>query len=140
MHLPYYSFCMVTIRLHTVISLTVEYTSTQRSPSCCRSINIKTTAYKTLVRPLLEYSSSVWDPHTQTLINKIEMVQRRAARFCLNDYTSREAGCVSEMLNQLQIHQLKTRRTNRRFTILHKAIYGHLSITSSSPYNAYQYI
>ena len=90
--------------------------------------NIKTIAYTTLVRPLLEYSSSVWDPHTQTLINQIEMVQRRAARFCLNDYTSREAGCVSEMLNQLKLHQLKTRRTNRRLTILHKAIYGHLSL------------
>ena len=93
-----------------------------------RPINIKTTAHKTLVRPLLEYSSSVWDPHTQTLINQIEMVQRRAAHFCLNDYTSREAGCVSEMLNKLQLHQLKTRRTNRRLTIVHKAIYGHLSL------------
>ena len=54
------------------------------------------------------------------------MVQRRAARFCPNDYTSREAGCVSEMLKQLQ--QLITRRTNRRLTILRKAIYGHLSL------------
>ena len=67
-------------------------------------------------------------PHTETLINQIEMVQRRAARFCLNDYTSREAGCVSEMLNQLHLQQLITRRTNRRLTILHKAIYGHLSL------------
>ena len=91
-------------------------------------INIKTTAYTTPVRPLLEYSSSVWDPHTQTLINQIEMVQRRTARFCLNDYTSREAGCVSEMLNQLHLQQLITRRTNRRLTILHKAIYGHQSL------------
>ena len=56
------------------------------------------------------------------------MVQSRAARFCLNDYTSREAGCVSEMLHQLQLHQLKTRRTNRRLTILHKAFYEHLSL------------
>ena len=64
-------------------------------------INIKTTANTTLVRPLLEYSSSVWDPYTQTLISQIEMVQRRATRFFLNDYTSREAGCMSEMLNQI---------------------------------------
>ena len=50
--------------------------------------HIKKSAYTTLVRPLLEYSSSVWDPHTKTLVNKIEMVQRRAARFCHNDYSS----------------------------------------------------
>ena len=91
------------------------------------AINIKTTAYTTLVRPLLEYSSSVWDPHTQVLINQIEMVQRRAARFCLNDYTSREAGCVSEMLKQLHL-QLITRGTNRRLTIFHNSIYGHLPL------------
>ena len=71
---------------------------------------------------------SMGPPHPDPLINQIEMVQRRAARFCLNDYISREAGCVSEMLNQLHLHQLKNRRTNRRLTILHKAIYGHLSL------------
>ena len=91
-------------------------------------INIKTTACTTLVRRHLEYSSSVWDPLTQILINKNEIVQRRAARFCLNDYISREAGCVSEMLKQLHLQQLVTRRTNRRLTILNKAIYGHLSL------------
>jgi hypothetical protein len=35
---------------------------------------------KTLVRPTIEYCSSVWSPHTKDAINKIEMVQRRAAR------------------------------------------------------------
>ena len=59
-------------------------------------------AYTTIVRPLLEYSSSEWDPHTQILINQI-------ARFFLNDYTSREAGCLSEMLKQLHLHQRITR-------------------------------
>ena len=29
-------------------------------------------------------------PHTKTLVNKIEMVQRRAARFCHNDYKTIE--------------------------------------------------
>ena len=52
--------------------------------------------------------------------------RRRAARFCLNNYTSREAGCLSKMLKQLHLQQLITRRTNTRLTILHKAIYGHL--------------
>ena len=51
----------------------------------------KSTAYRTLVRPLLEYSSSVWDPYTTVLI-KLEMVQRRTAGFCYNYYTYRETG------------------------------------------------
>ena len=56
------------------------------------------------------------------------MVQKRAVRFCLNDYTSRVAGCVSEILKQLSLQQPITRRTNRRLTILHKAISKHLSL------------
>ena len=47
--------------------------------------HIKKSAYTTLVHPLLEYSSSVWDPHAKKLVNKIEMVKRHAARFCHND-------------------------------------------------------
>jgi hypothetical protein len=43
-------------------------------------------AYKTLVRPTIEYCSSVWSPHTKDAINKIEMVQRRAARYVTNRY------------------------------------------------------
>jgi hypothetical protein len=44
------------------------------------SIRIKEQAYQTLVRQLDEYASIVWNPHTKTEINKIEAVQRRAAR------------------------------------------------------------
>ena len=57
--------------------------------------DIKVSAYKTLVRPLVEYSSSVWEPYTKNLINKLESVKRRAARFCLNDFRSKSPGCVT---------------------------------------------
>ena len=47
----------------------------------------KTQAYNTLVRPSLEYAYHVWDPHTgtQANINKVESIQRRAARFVTNN-------------------------------------------------------
>ena len=73
----------------------------------------KTAAYTTLVRPLLEYTSSVWDHRTNTLVNKIEMVQRRAARFCHNDYNTIEKGYMSEMMGKFNLEPLNIRRTNR---------------------------
>ena len=51
----------------------------------CRNLKInstklKTMAYFSLVRPLVEYVAPVWDPHTERNIHKLEMVQRHAAR------------------------------------------------------------
>ena len=36
--------------------------------------DIKAQSYKTLVRPILEYASSAWDPYTQTNITQLEAV------------------------------------------------------------------
>ena len=43
--------------------------------------DVKEAAYKGLVRPVLEYGSSVSDPHTKGLQEELEKVQNRAARF-----------------------------------------------------------
>ena len=50
---------------------------------CC---SIKAIAYTTLVRPILEYATEVWDPHCKCLIYKIKMVRRHAARGVLSNY------------------------------------------------------
>ena len=39
-----------------------------------------------LVRPIMEYSSVVWDPHPAVEVNRLEMVQRRYDRYVCNDY------------------------------------------------------
>ena len=43
--------------------------------------NIKQKAYIYLVRPTVEYASALWDPHLHKDKHKLEMVQRRSARF-----------------------------------------------------------
>ena len=39
-----------------------------------------------LVRPILEYACVAWSPYHQCNIHTIEMVQRHAARYALNNY------------------------------------------------------
>ena len=88
-----------------------------------RNINIKNqtikgAAYKTLVRPILEYASSVWDPSSALLSTKLEKVQRRAARFTLCDYN--RTSSVGAMLQQLAWPTLAVRRKNARLAMLYK--------------------
>ena len=50
------------------------------------SAETKCLAYISIMRPLLEYGSAVWDPYLQKDIQSIEMVQRRAAHLVKSDY------------------------------------------------------
>ena len=74
-------------------------------PQTCRK-----TAYLSLIRSTLEYSSIVWDPHLQKDIDKLEKVQRQAARFISGDYSSRDQDCVTRMLHELALPSLQDRR------------------------------
>ena len=76
-----------------------------------------------MVRPQLEYASAVWDPYHIGDISELEKVQRRAARWVLNDYG--RFSSVSLMLDQLKWSTLQIRR---RLQILHKIHYQQLSL------------
>ena len=42
--------------------------------------------YVSLVRPLMEYASIVWEPHQMACINSLERIQHRAARWATSNY------------------------------------------------------
>ncbi|XP_071944552.1 uncharacterized protein [Antedon mediterranea] len=97
----------------------------RRNFSRCDS-RIKATTYQSLVRPKLEYAATVWDPHQSQLINKLEMVQRRAARFATSDY--RRTSSVTSMLHTLHWPTLQQRRKKKRLMLLKRAINEEIAI------------
>ena len=44
--------------------------------------NVKEAAYKGMVRPILEYGSSVWDPHPVKLQEELEKVSKSCGKVC----------------------------------------------------------
>lgn len=90
--------------------------------------HVRETAYKALVRPQVEYCATVWDPWTADLINKTEMVQRRAARFVLKRY--HQTSSVGAMLTQLGWTTLQERRARMRILLLYKATHHLVAVNS----------
>ena len=86
----------------------------------------KELGYKAHVRPVLEYASSVWDPHTRKEIEQIEKVQRRAARFVTNNYKRTDS--VSDMIKKLRWQTLEQRRKKARLSMLYKIHTGQVHV------------
>ena len=76
----------------------------------------KANAYFSMVRSKFKYCSAVWSPNHKDQIRKIEMVQRRAARYTTNHF--RNTSSVSSMLDHLQWESLESRRSKIQLTIL----------------------
>ena len=83
----------------------------------CSSVT-KASAYLSLVRPIMEYASCVWDPHKIINIQALEKVQRRAARWVLSDYGRQSS--VTRMLTQLNWPTLQHRRFTSRIVFFIK--------------------
>ena len=88
--------------------------------------DIKTMAYNSLVRPQLEYAFSSLEPLHERNKSKIEKVQKRAARWVSNDYSTYSS--VTDMLSNLGWRSLENRRIDARLTMFYKIVYGLVAI------------
>ena len=82
----------------------------ERNLSSC-PMEVKLQAYKGLIRPVLKYASTAWDPHQSYLQEKLEKVQKRAARFITSNYKyNYEPDSMTTILKQTKLEPLKERR------------------------------
>ena len=89
----------------------------------------KQQAYKSLVRPSLEYACSVWDPYTKEDITQFEQVQRRTARYVTNCYHNTSS--VSNMIEHLNWRSLADGRTDARLVMLYKITHELVAISKT---------
>ena len=76
----------------------------------------KEAAYKTLVRPQLEYAAPIWHPYHKTQIQQVEKVQRTAARWTCRRW--RNTSSVGDMLDELEWPSLEARREQSSLTFI----------------------
>ena len=77
-----------------------------------------------MVRSTLVYGCLIWDLCTNKNIDKLESIQKRAARFIKHDYKSRESSCVTNILKDLEFKPLQERRKYIRLTMFYIVVEG----------------
>ena len=81
--------------------------------------NVKENLFNALVRPLLEYGCCVWDPYRTNQIQKLELINKRAARFITGNYI-REHGNTDKNMKHLGWSSLSVRRNKNKLIMLFK--------------------
>ena len=59
-----------------------------------------------VTRPVLEYADVVWDPHTKTNVNNVEIIQNWAIKFISNLKGQADSLSVSATREQLGLDSL----------------------------------
>ena len=93
------------------------------------TVKSKLVAYKTVVKPLLEYASQVWSPHNVYLKNNIERVQRDAVKWI---YFLKHRESITDCMSKNNICLLSDRRDELDTLFLRKVEAGLYEVKLNS--------
>ena len=77
---------------------------------------------------IVECANSVWDPYSKGDVQTIEAVQRKAARFCMNNYQQKSSD--TQMIVELNWDSLEDRRKETRIKLMQRIIGGKVEINA----------
>ena len=90
--------------------------------------HLRAKAFTSLVRPIVEYASTVWDGQlTKTQSTKIEAIQRRAARNVFNIPRTDHQTSTTKLLEDLDWQNLDYRRERRRLGLFRAMHFGEVA-------------
>ena len=93
------------------------------------SQEVKEAAYKGLVRPVLDYGSSVWDPQGVVLREELKACKSALPQvIAVTGNCNYETGSMTGILGQLKWESLKKRRKDNRLILLYKGLKGKASV------------
>ena len=131
------SYSYLGVKLDSKLTWTNHVTDiTSKSSKCLGMIKrtlgpckpeVKQTAYNMLIRPKLEYSSPIWNPHTFSQVKSLERVQHSAARFVKNYY--RRNTNSADLITALGWPTLERRRIIKQATTFYKILNNIIEIT-----------
>ena len=88
---------------------------------------MKEKAYRALVRPLLEYTCSTWEPHNIQLVRSLEVIQQRGCS--LDSAQNSRSSSVDETRTELDWLSLQSRSWHRRARLANFCMFRHGLIT-----------
>ena len=87
---------------------------------------MKSRAYQALVRPELEYTAEAWNPHNITTADRLDNIQRAAARIVHLDH--RHTTSVNNLTNMLGWDRVHNRRLVSKIAMSYKIHYHLVNI------------
>ena len=100
---------------------------------------IKSSVYKCVVRPTLEYACPVWHPYTTKNINTLESVQRRAARWASNSKWDAISHCWSkssdDCIQELHWPTIQQRHNYYSICLVHDSLHHRNSLSFHEHYH-----